>query len=470
MTKVLIVDDHEANLYLLRAVLTGYGCEVTEARHGAAAMVKARVAPPELIVSDLHMPVMDGYTLLRQWKNDDQLKIIPFIVYTATYTEEADEKLALSMGADAFIVKPAEPEIFIARLRAVLAMARKGGLAPANEPTGDVEARLKNYNEVLIRKLEKKTIELEQANVEIIGREARLRTILDTEPECVKLLAADGSLLEINPAGLAMIEANEFSQVANQCIFPLIVPDHREEFRKLTAAAFAGESGMLEFEIVGLKGGHRWLETHAAPLRDATGKVTALLGITRDITKRKAALAELQRSEGRLRRIMESDMMGMIFWDTDGNITEANDSFLRIVGYTREDLQSGRVNWKRMTPPEYQAQDEEALLAIATRGACLPFEKEYFHQDGSRVPILIGGADLPEQPGHGVAFVIDVTDRRRAEEKGHAQLAELQRWHSATLGREDRVLALKREVNELLVRLGQVPRYASAEAPPGSKP
>ena len=110
------------------------------------------------------------------------------------------------------------------------------------------------------------------------------------------------------------------------------------------------------------------------------------------------------------------------------------------------------------------------MRAVATTGACAPYEKEYFHQDGSRVPILMGAAVLPDQPGHGVAFVIDISARRRAEEKGHAQLAELQRWHSATLGREDRVLALKREVNELLVRLGQVPRYASAESPPGSKP
>lgn len=128
--------------------------------------------------------------------------------------------------------------------------------------------------------------------------EARLRAIFDTEPECVKLMAADGSLLEMNPAGLRLLEADSFQQIENQCVFPLVVEEHRRAFRDLTGRVFRGESGTLEFEIIGLKGRQRWLETHASPLRDAAGKVTALLGITRDITERK--LAERQRA-GELR-------------------------------------------------------------------------------------------------------------------------------------------------------------------------
>ena len=151
-------------MYLLRAILTGNGCEVEEAQHGAEALVKARQSPPHLIITDLLMPVMDGYTLLRYWKSDERLRQIPFVVYTATYTEPKDERLALSLGADAFIIKPAEPEPFMALIQEVLAKGEKGLLLPANLPTGDEAVQLKQYNESLIRKLEEKALQLEQAN------------------------------------------------------------------------------------------------------------------------------------------------------------------------------------------------------------------------------------------------------------------------------------------------------------------
>ncbi|MEY4757624.1 MAG: hypothetical protein RJA34_2522 [Pseudomonadota bacterium] len=161
---MLIVDDKPENLYLLRALLQGYGCEVDEARHGAEALVKARQAPPHMIISDLLMPVMDGYTLLRQWKADERLTAIPFVVYTATYTEPKDERLALDLGADAFIIKPAEPEPFMARILEVLANAQRGELPPADAPKGEETVLLKEYSEVLFGKLEDKILQLEQAN------------------------------------------------------------------------------------------------------------------------------------------------------------------------------------------------------------------------------------------------------------------------------------------------------------------
>ena len=171
MTRILIVDDQPANLYLLRALLTGHGHEVDEARHGAEALVMARQSPPDLIISDLLMPVMDGYTLLRHWTADARLKEIPFVVYTATYTDSQDEKLALDLGADAFILKPAEPEPFMARVRAVLEKARHQ--EPASGPP-DEPVVLLQYNEVLVRKLEDKARDLESAVHELRQLNAQL--------------------------------------------------------------------------------------------------------------------------------------------------------------------------------------------------------------------------------------------------------------------------------------------------------
>ena len=160
MARILVVDDIEQNLYMLRVLLEAHGCSVEDARHGGEALEKARRSAPDLIISDLLMPVMDGYTLLGHWKADEQLKRIPFVVYTATYTDPQDEKHALELGADAFIIKPMAPVLFMARIREVLASR---GTAP-HAPAGEEKERLREYSEVLIRMLEKKMRQLEQTN------------------------------------------------------------------------------------------------------------------------------------------------------------------------------------------------------------------------------------------------------------------------------------------------------------------
>lgn len=167
MKRILIVDDMEDNLYYLQALLSGHGYEVAVARHGAEALTMARQLPPDLVVSDLLMPVMDGYTLLRHWKYDKLLREIPFVVYTATYTEPEDEQLALSLGADGFILKPSEPEDFMARLLEVEAASARGSTPAPAQPSEDTESLLKVYSETLIRKLEDKMMQLEDANREL---------------------------------------------------------------------------------------------------------------------------------------------------------------------------------------------------------------------------------------------------------------------------------------------------------------
>ncbi|MGK2856638.1 MAG: two-component system response regulator [Thermoanaerobaculia bacterium] len=176
MRRALVVDDRVENLYLLRALLEAHGFEVEEAFHGVEALEKARREKPALVISDLLMPVMDGYTLLREWKGDAALRDVPFVIYTATYTDPKDEKLALDLGADAFIVKPAEPDVFMRRVHEVLETAGSSGLTPRAPAVSD-DVATKLYNEVLVRKLEQKSAQLEQRVAELAESEVHIRRL-----------------------------------------------------------------------------------------------------------------------------------------------------------------------------------------------------------------------------------------------------------------------------------------------------
>ncbi|HOT04515.1 MAG TPA: response regulator [Methanolinea sp.] len=169
MTRVLIADDNQRNLYLLEAILKGNGFEVISARNGAEALAAAKREPPDIIVTDILMPVMDGFELCRKWKSDPELSRIPFIFYTATYTDPKDEQFARSLGAEQFIVKPQKPDVLVAEIREVLEESRSvGGRQGARQQANEKEI-LQEYSEVLFRKLEKKVVQLE---AEIAERKA----------------------------------------------------------------------------------------------------------------------------------------------------------------------------------------------------------------------------------------------------------------------------------------------------------
>ena len=318
MKRILIVDDVVENRYLLEATMRAYGYEVASANNGEEALAIARRHPPDLVISDILMPVMDGFALCRQWRAEEGLCGIPLMFYTATYTDAQDEQLAMELGADRFVIKPQEPQVMIEIVREIL--ARKANLpavavAPLS-PAAD-SAILRVYNKKLVLKLEKKIAELEAVRaameLEIRQRhkvekalrrsEERWRLIYETEPECVKVVSSGGCLMDMNPAGLAMIGADSLEVAIRTPLLDLIAPEHREAFRALHHQVISGQSGRLVFEIIGLKGTRRWLETHAAPLR-SDGAVF-LLGISHDITERR-------RTEGELRELYLGQGMRLV--------------------------------------------------------------------------------------------------------------------------------------------------------------
>ena len=173
----------------------------------------------------------------------------------------------------------------------------------------------------------------------------------------------------------------------------------------------------IEETITLPSGEQRWIETNKVPLRNLEGNVVGILGTFQDISDRKLAENQLQKSEQRFRRMFESRAVGVIFANCLGEITAANDCFLEILGYTREDFETESINnWMAITPPEYLARDFEYMEQLIQHGEVSPWEKEYYRKDGSRITILIGAAFLTDTREETVCVIVNISDRKQAED------------------------------------------------------
>ena len=206
-------------------------------------------------------------------------------------------------------------------------------------------------------------------------------------------------------------------------------PDDIDLTQKALDSVASGEKDSVRFikRYIHKNGSVVWGDLSTSLRRDKEGKPLYFMSNLVDITERKRAEDALRESESRFKRIYDSNIIGVIFWDTTGNIRQANDEFLRIVGYSKEDVLSGKVRWKDMTPPEYAYLDEKALKEMAETGVSTPFEKKYIRKDGSLVPVFLCAALLEGQKDVGICYVLDITERKRAEEELKKTLADLER-------------------------------------------
>jgi PAS domain S-box-containing protein len=167
---------------------------------------------------------------------------------------------------------------------------------------------------------------------------------------------------------------------------------------------------------------------------------------------------DLQDREAKIRRLIDSNIIGMFMWYADGRIIDANEAYLRIIGYDRGDLIAGRLNWRELTPPEWREADDRRAAQLAASGTAQPYEKEYFRKDGTRVPVLVGAAVYEGKSGEGVGFVLDLADRKRAE-RAYSQ-AQMELAHAnrvATMGQLSASIA-----HEISQPIGAALSYANA--------
>jgi PAS domain S-box-containing protein len=209
----------------------------------------------------------------------------------------------------------------------------------------------------------------------------------------------------------------------------------------------------------GRTGETRWLQVAAIPdAPDEHGRPRWACAIFTDVTERRRMEATLQESTGLLSRLREANVLGVVASTEDGTY-EANDAFLDLIGYTRDDLAAGRISYQAITAPEWTGRDRDALAQLQRAGAFEPYDKEYIHRDGHRVPVLVGGAAVSQRPLRWVTFVVDLTAQQRAEreradlhsrERAARDQAEYARERLAFLLRAGSMVAATRDRHEML--------------------
>lgn len=242
----------------------------------------------------------------------------------------------------------------------------------------------------------------------------KAETVLDTISDAVITLSADWRIVYANneAARLNQKPAEEFVGRTNFEEWPATVGTDFERYLRRAMT----ERVVVRFEERYFERGvfDLWLQVTAYPDEIGGG----LHVVYRDITHEK---------QRRAAQIIDAGLVGILNFTLAGGVTEANDRFLHIVGYNRDDLKEKRVDWAAMTPPELHARDEEALRELAQTGKHEPFEKEYVRKDGTRVPVIVGATLFPNSQTEGVAFVLDLTDQKRAEREREVLLTEQQR-------------------------------------------
>ena len=260
--------------------------------------------------------------------------------------------------------------------------------------------------------------EQKEAERSLRESEERFRTIFESEPECVKLLDKNGTVSRMNPAGLKLVEADTPDQVEGKSVYPLISPEYRSAFMAFNAKVFHGESRIMEFEITGLKGKTRLLESHAVPIRDMKGEVISLLAVTRDITERKQAERALQESEEKFRGVIEQSNDG-IYVLQGYRFVFINPRFTEITGFELEEISGKDFDFEKLVA-------EEGLKVIEEREAMIERGEEppnryifkSLRKDGERMDLEVSLTTVDWQGAPAKLGVLhDVTERIQTQKE-----------------------------------------------------
>jgi len=415
MKKILVVDDKEEGRYLLEVLLKGNGYEVRTASNGEEALKALKKEEVDLIISDILMPVMDGFELCRRVRKDKRLRNIPFIIYTATYTGPGDEEFALKIGADRFVQKPCEPDALLSVINEVITTTIQREVVSMKAQEKEV---YKVYSERLIRKLEQKAEELgeevqRRKEAEKIAQTSaeNWRTTFDAIPDPTALFETNGTVKQCNRAFAEFLGKDPRDLVGEKC-FRMV---HKTENYIDDCPLLRSLKSSVQETLV-MSAGQRTFLVIVDPVKDSTGKITGFVHIMRDVTELKEREKSLRESEKRYRNLVEGSFDG-IFIQKGPKIIYVNQRLCEMLGYDQSEM-IGMDHWL-VYHPDYQKLTRERAIA-RMRGELVPhqYEVKLQRKDGSLFDGEISAQRIMfgDEPGIQV-WVKDITEQKEAVEK-----------------------------------------------------
>jgi len=419
--KILIVEDDINSRVLLERALHSQGYAVDSAANGVEALEKARLSPPDLIVSDIMMPEMDGFELCRKVKTDERLRTIPFVYYTATFIDPQDEKLAMSLGASHFLVKPMAPEDLFLAIREIINEHQHNRLQVPEQPLAGAAELTAMQLEALARKLDKKVRELEEERANLRQTEAHLKTLIHTIPDLIWLKDPDGVYMACNRRFEQFFGAHE-SDIIGKTDYDFVDKNLADFFRQKDREAItAGKPSINEEEVVFAADGHQeLLETIKTPMLDDQGRLIGVLGIAHDITAIRQAQESLRESEERFRQALEFLPVAIGISNAKRQVLYLNREFTQRYGYLLADIPSIEAWALQAYPdPAYRQEclgqwDEDVAQVLRSGGATPTRERKVTCKDGNQCQVEI--VTRPVGDMYVTAFN-DVTERTAMESR-----------------------------------------------------
>jgi PAS domain S-box-containing protein len=398
---LLIVDDHLINLKLLRAQLESEGHVVFEAHDGVDAFALLERQHVDVVISDILMPRMDGYSLCYEIRKHTRLCDLPIIIYTSTYLSPGDENLALDMGADKYLKKPVSVATIVAALHEIVAQPHA---APRPDELREVET-LKNYNERLVSKLKEKNTEL-QAQTEVLREsELQYRTLADSGQALIWTSGPDKKCDYFNQPWL-MFTGRTLEQELGDGWAEGVHPDDLARCFEIYTTAFdRRECFSMDYRLRRHDGEFRWIQDDGSPRYDSQWNFLGYIGHCLDITERKQA-------EEENKTILRTMIDGFYLVDLEGRILETNDAYCSMIGYSREELR--KIGVKGVEAIDTQEVIKQRIQRILETGSDR-FETKHIRKDG-RVIDVEAAVNRIRNLGRLFVFMRDITARKQAEQ------------------------------------------------------